>query len=259
MAEQPLHPLVLIPGLMCDATVWNAQIAALSDLAAVQVADHGLHDSLGAMAEAILRQAPMRFAVAGHSMGGRVALELMRRAPWRISGLALLDTSYVPLASGPAGERERQERAKLLELAQQQGMRAVGERWLRIPMVHPDRFGDRELIERILGMIERRTPEQFAAQVRALLQRPDARELLGTITCPTLILCGREDAWALAAAHREMAALIPGSTLVSIPHCGHMSTLERPTPVNEALRAWLLEVIARAAGAPRAAARPRRR
>jgi pimeloyl-ACP methyl ester carboxylesterase len=237
------HSLILIPGLMCDATVWAPQVAGLEDLAQIRIPDHGLADSLPAMAESILRQAPQRFAVAGHSMGGRVALELVRRASHRITGLALLDTSYLPRPEGAAGERELQERHKLLELAQREGMRAVGERWLRIPMVHPDRFGDRELLERILGMIEQRRPEQFAAQVRALLARPDATSLLGTIRCPTLVLCGKDDAWALLTAHRTMAALIPGSTLVSIPHCGHMSTLERPQPVNRALRAWLLEVI----------------
>ena len=246
---------------MCDATVWAPQVAALEDLAQIRIPDHGLADSLPAMAESILRQAPPRFAVAGHSMGGRVALELMRRASHRITGLALLDTSYLPRPEGAAGEREWQERHKLLELSQREGMRAVGERWLRIPMVHPDRFGDRELLKRILGMIERRRPEEFAAQVRALLARPDATALLGTIRCPTLVLCGRDDAWALLTAHRAMAALIPGSTLVSIPHCGHMSTLERPQPVNRALRTWLLEVIegSRASGAPgRAGKRPGR-
>jgi pimeloyl-ACP methyl ester carboxylesterase len=237
---------------MCDATVWAAQVAALEDLAQIHIPDHGLADSLPAMADAILRKAPRRFAVAGHSMGGRVALELMRRASDRITGLALLDTSYLPRPEGAAGERELQERQKLLDLAQREGMRAVGERWLRIPMVHPDRFGDHELLERILGMIERRRPQEFAAQVRALLARPDASALLGQIRCPTLVLCGKDDAWALLAAHRAMAALIPGSTLVSIRHCGHMSTLERPRPVNQALRTWLLEVIegSRASDAP---------
>ncbi len=236
------HPLILIPGLLCDATVWAAQIEALADVATARVAEPGACDSLGDMAEAILAQAPPRFAVAGHSMGGRIALELVRRAAGRITGLALLDTDYAPLPCGAAGERERQERHKLLELAHREGMRAVGERWLRIPMVHPDRLRDAELLERILEMIARRTPAQFAAQVRALLARPDAGSLLPMIRCPTLVLCGRDDAWALLAAHRTMAERIPGSMLVSIPECGHMAPLERPAAVSRALRAWLATV-----------------
>ena len=111
-------------------------------------------------------------------------------------------------------------------------------------MVHPDRLTDRELIEGILDMIDRRTPQQFEAQVRALLQRPDASGILAHIRCPTLVLCGQEDAWAQLTAHRDMAALIPGSTFASVPACGHMSTMERPQAVNEALRGWLEAVIA---------------
>ena len=236
--------MILIPGLMCDAAVWAPQVAALGNLARMRIADHGVRDSLEAMAESVIAHAPPRFAVAGHSMGGRVALEVVRRAPDRVTGLALLDTGYRPLPHGAAGERERAERLSLIETARSEGMRAVGRRWLRIPMVHPDRLTDRELIEGILDMIDRRTPQQFEAQVRALLQRPDASGILAHIRCPTLVLCGQEDAWAQLTAHRDMAALIPGSTFASVPACGHMSTMERPQAVNEALRGWLEAVIA---------------
>ena len=229
---------------MCDAAVWAPQVAALGNLARMRIADHGVRDSLEAMAESVIAHAPPRFAVAGHSMGGRVALEVVRRAPDRVTGLALLDTGYRPLPHGAAGERERAERLSLIETARSEGMRAVGRRWLRIPMVHPDRLTDRELIEGILDMIDRRTPQQFEAQVRALLQRPDASGILAHIRCPTLVLCGQVDAWAQLTAHRDMAALIPGSTFASVPACGHMSTMERPQAVNEALRGWLEAVIA---------------
>jgi pimeloyl-ACP methyl ester carboxylesterase len=185
-------------------------------------------------------------------MGGRVALEVVRRAPDRVAGLALLDTGYRPLPGGVAGQRERAERQSLIETARSEGMRAVGRRWLRIPMVHPDRLTDRELIEAILDMIDRSTPRQFEAQVAALLSRPDASELLPRIACPTLVLCGQEDAWAQLTAHRDMAALIPGSTLASVPACGHMSTMERPQAVSEALRGWLEAVM----GVARNEARP---
>jgi pimeloyl-ACP methyl ester carboxylesterase len=234
--------LVFVPGLLCDQAVWKPQMQALQGVARIQVADHGELDSLSAMAEAILAKAPAKFAVAGHSMGGRVALEVVRRAASRVTGLALLDTGYTPIAAGMAGEKEAAGRHELLDVARQSGMRAVGERWLRIPMIHETRLMDRKLVEPILQMFERRTPAQFAAQINALLQRPDAAPLLPMISCPALVLCGQEDAWSPLSTHRVMAQLIPHSTLVSVPRCGHMSTMERPVEVSAALAEWLKRV-----------------
>jgi pimeloyl-ACP methyl ester carboxylesterase len=237
------HPLVLIPGLLCDATVWPHQRAALQDLADVQVSDPGLLDSLPAMARAILANAPPRFAIAGHSMGGRIAFEVYRAAPERISGVALMDTGYHPLAPGEAGEREVAGRLALLEISRTQGMRAMAQEWVQ-GMVHPARLSDRVLVDPILDMFESRTPEIHAAQTRALINRPDAQPVIGTIQCPALVLCGHEDSWAPVQRHLEMAALISGSTFADIPDCGHMCTLERPDAVNAALRTWFLKVIA---------------
>ncbi len=234
--------LVFVPGLLCDQAVWKPQMKALQSVANIQVADHGELDSLSAMAEAILARAPARFAMAGHSMGGRVALEVVRRAASRVTGLALLDTGYTPIAAGVAGEKEAAGRHELLDVARQSGMRAVGERWLRIPMIHAARLKERKLVEAILRMFERRTPEQFAAQIRALLGRPDATQLLPMISCPALVLCGQDDAWSPLSTHRVMAQLIAHSTLVSIPECGHMSTMERPDEVSAALGTWLTRV-----------------
>ncbi|MFO7277198.1 MAG: alpha/beta fold hydrolase [Pseudomonadota bacterium] len=239
MTQEIAHDaLVLVPGLLCDETVWIPQREAFRNFLEVQIADHGRIDSLGGMAEAILDRAPPRFALAGHSMGGRVALEVVRRAPERVSALALLDTGHRGLPAGEAGERERAGRMRLLEMARREGMRAMGWQWLQ-GMIHPSRLQDRALIDPILDMIARKTPEIFEAQIRALLGRPDAVSLLPQIRCPTLVLCGREDAWSPYAQHREIAGLIPGSTLVAIPDCGHMCTLERPEAVNEALLRWL--------------------
>ncbi len=234
--------LVFVPGLLCDQAVWKPQIKALKSVAKIQVADHGELDSLTAMAEAILAKAPAKFAVVGHSMGGRVALEVVRRAASRVTGLALLDTGYTPIAAGVAGEKEAAGRHELLDLARQSGMRAVGERWLRIPMIHEARLKERRLVEAILQMFERRTVEQFAAQIRALLRRPDAAQLLPMISCPALVLCGQDDAWSPLSTHRLMAQLIPHSTLVSVPECGHMCTMERPDEVSTALGTWLKRV-----------------
>lgn len=230
--------LILIPGLMCDATVWEPQRDALEAIAGIRVALPGAHNSLIAMAEAILADAPPSFALAGHSMGGRVALEVMRRASHRVTGLALLDTGYRPLPRGQAGEREREDRSALLEMARAQGMRAMGRRWLE-GMIHPDRRADHALVEPILDMIEGKSAALFEAQIQALLARPDATDTLIDINCPTLVLCGREDAWSPVSRHQEISALIDSSRLVIVPQCGHMSMLERPEAVTGALRDWL--------------------
>jgi pimeloyl-ACP methyl ester carboxylesterase len=235
----PTRTLILIPGLLCDAAVWEPQVRALSDMARVEIANHGTLDSLGAMAETILATAPPRFALAGHSMGGRVAFEVMRRAPERVEALAIFDSGSTPLPAGETGAREAAGRWKLASIARSQGMRAMGEEWLKV-MIHPARSRDRALIDVILAMFERKSPEIYEAQIRALLARPDARPLLPGFRCPTLVLCGREDLWAAPPQHKEMATLIPASRLVVIPDCGHMSTLERPEAVMTAMRGWLL-------------------
>lgn len=229
--------LVLLPGLMCDAAVWRAQITALPAARCV-VPAWGLTDSLTVMAEQVLREAPTEtFALAGHSMGGRVALEVVRLAPERVERLALLDTGTHTLAAGDAGARERAGRMALLALARSRGMRALGEQWAR-GMVHPDQL-DTPLFESILEMLERSNPDQFAAQIQALLARPDAAPLLPAIGCPTLVLCGRDDAWSPPAQHAAMCAALPHARLCIVEHCGHMSTMERSADVSAALTEWL--------------------
>ena len=243
MAESTTRtlPLILVPGLLCDEHVWTSQRAALADLADVHVAEHALRDSLPAFAKDILNKAPARFALAGHSMGGRIALEVFRAAPERVAALALLDTGHNPLPLGGAGTRETDGRFRLLAMAREQGMRAMARDWVQ-GMVHPSRLEDHPLVDGILDMFESKSPDIYAAQIHALLNRPDAGAVLSQIKCPTLILCGHEDSWSTAPRHYEMAARIAGSTLVDIPVCGHMSTLERPEAVNEAMRAWLNKV-----------------
>ena len=237
------HTLVLIPGLLCDATVWLHQRAALAEGADVQICDHGKRDSLAAMAKAVLESAPSRFAVAGHSMGGRVALEVYRAAPKRVSGIALLDTGCDALASGVAGKREVAGRMALLETARRDGMRVMAREWVQ-GMVHSARVSERPLVDPILDMFESKTPEIYAAQIRALIDRPDARAVLHKIRCPALVLCGREDSWAPVQRHLEMSALIAGSTFVEVPDCGHMCTMERPEAVTTAMKKWFASVLA---------------
>lgn len=230
-------PLLFLPGLACDADVWQDQVRAFSKFTTVRVADYGLSDSIEKMARVAIDGAPERFVVAGHSMGGRVAFEIARSAPERIAGIALLDTAYRAFAGGEAGERETAARSALLELARTKGMRAMAEYWMK-GIVHPDRLADKVLTGAIVEMMGRKSPEIFAAQIKALLGRPNATPVLPAIRCPTLVLCGREDTWSPLAVHREMVTMIPGSKLAVIEHCGHMAPMERPADVTAALSAW---------------------
>lgn len=234
----PTPHLILVPGLMCDETVWTHQARQLATLTTVTIADHGSCDSLGKMAEAILEGAPARFAIAGHSMGGRVTLEVFRRARDRVAGMILMDTAYAPRREGVAGEREAEGRYGLLDIARKEGTRAMGAIWVQ-RMVHPSRLADTALLDSILDMIGRKSANIFGAQIKALLERPDATPLLAQIHCPTVVLCGRQDTWAILSQHEQMSAQIPGSRLVVIEECGHMSTMERPAEVTAAMRSWL--------------------
>lgn len=223
----------------------------------MRVASHGVLDSLEGMAQRILNESAGRFAIAGHSMGGRVALEVFRTAPERVSGIALMDTGVGALPAGDEGLREAEGRAALLAKARAEGMRAMAREWVQ-GMVHPGRLRDARLIEPILDMFEAKSPDIYAAQIRALLNRPDASEVLGTIRCPALVLCGHEDAWAPVQRHRDMAAAIGRCAFADIPNCGHMSTMERPQAVNEAMLSWLRTVgAAEKARSPRGGAGPR--
>jgi pimeloyl-ACP methyl ester carboxylesterase len=234
--------VVLVPGLLCDATVWESQTRALARFGRVRVAEHGSIDSLSGMAAKILGEVSGRFAIAGHSMGGRVALEVYRAAPERVVGIALMDTGHRPLSAGEEGKREEEGRAALLAKACSEGMRAMAREWVQ-GMVHPSRLSDAVLIEAILDMFEAKTPEIYAAQIRALLGRPDASSVLTSIRCPALVLCGDEDWWAPSLRHRDMAAAIPASNFVEVARCGHMSTMECPREVNAAMRSWLRQVV----------------
>jgi pimeloyl-ACP methyl ester carboxylesterase len=224
---------------MCDHAVWDAQIEALSDIVEARSMEWGEeHTSLVKMAEAVLATAPEKFALAGHSMGGRVAFEVYRLAPQRLTRLAVMNTGTAPLAEGDAGASEERDRRRLLDIAFKQGLRAMAMEWLK-GMIPDHRITDQSLVNAIIGMFERKTPELFLIQQEALLARPDARPVLPQIHCPTLVLTGEDDKWSGPARHEEIAASIPGSQLVLVPKCGHMSTMERPKEVSAAMRAWI--------------------
>ncbi len=227
------HTVVLVPGLLCDRWVWRPQAAALGRAAEVVVADASDRASITDMAEAVLAAAPGKIALAGHSLGGRVALEAVRLAPDRIERLALLDTGV-----GPVAPAEEASRTALVRKGYEDGMDAVADAWLP-PMVAEVNRSNATLMRGLRQMIRRATPQSLERQQRALLARPDAEEILPAIRCPTLVLVGREDAWSPVAQHEELAARIPVSTLVVVEAAGHMSTVEQPAAVSAAMLDWL--------------------
>jgi pimeloyl-ACP methyl ester carboxylesterase len=226
-------PLILLPGLLLDATLWQPQVAALGDIADMSVGDLTKDDSMAAMARSVLAAAPPRFALAGLSMGGYAAFEIMRQAPERVMRLALLDTS-----ARPDTPEQTKDRRALINMCQQGQFKGVTPRLLP-RWIHPSRLNDKALTETVMIMTARVGRDAFVRQQTAIMGRPDSRPGLSRITCPTLVLCGHEDQATPVEVHREMAADIPNARLVVVPECGHLSPLERPEAVNAAMRAWL--------------------
>ena len=171
-------------------------------------------------------------------MGGRVAMEVVRIAPHRVAGLALLDTGYLAKAEGEEGDEEVRKRMALLHIAQTQGVRAMAQEWVK-GMVHPNRLSDSVLLEAILKMFERKSAEIFANQLHALIERPDATPVLQSIQVPSLILCGLQDSWATPAQHQAMQHQVPHAVISMIDGAGHMAPMERPQAVSESMLKWL--------------------
>jgi len=225
-------PLVFLPGLLNDGRLWAPQVAELSDSANAVFGDLTGEDDMKRLAASVLNDAPPRFALAGLSMGGYVALEIMRQAPARVSALALVDTQARP--DSPAASEGRRA---LMARAATDFEGVIDTLYTRL--VHPARAADAALKARFTDMARAVGPAAFKRQQTAIMNRVDSRPFLPRITCPTLVLCGREDAVTPVALHEEMAAAIPGARLKVLEDCGHLSALERPEAVTEALRVWL--------------------
>jgi pimeloyl-ACP methyl ester carboxylesterase len=232
MAEK--ENLLFLPALLCDATMWNHQAEHLAEVAKITIADFTRSDSMGEMAEAALSTVKGNFALAGLSMGGYVALEIMRRAPQRVTRLALLDTS-------PRSDTEEQteRRHQLMQLTRDGKFDEVLAIFLS-QLIHPDRMKDKALCSEIGEMNRRIGPEIYLRQQKAIMGRPDSRDDLARITCPTLVLCGRHDALTPLEIHEEIVRLIPNSRMAIIEDCAHMSSMEQPQAVTVMLRDWLL-------------------
>lgn len=231
MAARPA--LYLLPGLLCDGALWRHQAEYLSDQADVTIADFTTQDSIPAMAASVLAAAPERFSMAGLSMGGYVALEVMRQGGGRVARLALLDTSARDF--DPA---RNDARRAFLDQARHGKFKGVTRRYLEA-FIHPDRLHDKALTHDITAMTERIGLDTYLRQQQAIIDRGDARDVLPTVRCPTLVVCGRQDVLTPVTSSEELAAGISGAALVVIEECGHLTTMERPQAVTALLSYWL--------------------
>jgi pimeloyl-ACP methyl ester carboxylesterase len=226
--------LVLLPGSLCDQEMWSEQIAALDDVASTQVILWDREESVVAAAEnALAGVQHQRFALAGFSLGGYVALEMVRQAPHRVIGLALLDTSGRP-------DRPENKPSRLANIASfESGSREVIDRFAELTFGPSTPSAVKAAIS---STMHRNAGAFYALQQTAMMTRPDARVSLTKIDCPTLVLCGAEDRATPPEIHREMMAAIRHAHYVEIPDAGHMTTLEAPDAVSKAMRMWLVEI-----------------
>lgn len=227
-------PLLLLPGMPLDAALWAHQTACLADVADVAVADLTGHDSMADLARAVLAAAPGRVALAGLSMGGYLAFEVMRQAPERVAKLALFDTS-----ARPDSPEQTANRRQAVELVKQGRYRQVVAGSLP-RLLHADALNDRALVDSVYAQAERIGTDAYVRQQTAIIGRPDSRPGLGAIRCPTLVACGRQDVITPPDLHEEIASGIPGARFVPIEDAGHLSPMERPQAVTALLREWLL-------------------
>ncbi len=227
-----MRHLILLPGLLNDAELWRDQVRALSPAIACQVADITQGDTLRQLAEQVLADAPPHFALAGFSLGGFVAQEIVRIAPDRVLPTGAARHVDPRGHAGACGETPGFERGGPGQRHIPRIRRPVADRYLA-----PEHLNDEAIVHRIRSMTARLGPEVFVRQNS--LERRDGTDLLRSLTCPVLILCGEQDAITPVADHREMAALVPQAKLVIVPGSGHMTPLEQPGLVTNALCEWL--------------------
>ena len=226
--------LILIPGLASDSVMWQAQLAALPAHFQTRVTDVATrYPTIEAMAQALLDEHPGELLLCGASMGGIIAMEVVRQAPDRVKGLALLGTNARPETEDVRALREAAvvffEQGRALEVLR-----------VNVPLAfHASRAADARLTQTYLDFVMAAGADQLVRQNRAIMARPDARLHLPAVACPVLVMCGDSDQLTPAECSREIAALVPHARLVMVPDCGHMLTMERPDIVNGALLAWL--------------------
>jgi pimeloyl-ACP methyl ester carboxylesterase len=224
--------LLILPGLMCDAGMFAATLAAFPQARAID--DHYAGaDTIEAMAEHVLASAPTRFALIGHSMGARVALEVVARAPDRVTRLMIADTGVHGVRDG-----EAESRHALRDLGRREGFDRLVDAWLP-PMVGDAARADAELMASLRAMCLRGGQAVFEAQTHALLHRPDTDAVLQALARPVAVVVGAEDQWSSVAQHEAIAARIAGARIHVIPGAGHMAPAEKPEDFNTLIREWL--------------------
>ena len=230
--------LVLLPGLACDARLWQAQMPVLPSALSPRVSDtHARHARIEEMADAVLREHDGPLVLCGASMGGMIAMEVSRQAPERVAGLALLGTN-----SQPESPETYKLRADAIELFERGDLREVLEPNVAFAF-HPNQADDEALVQRYLTIILDAGAQRLIQQNRALMQRPDQRPHLPQLRCPVLVMCGENDLLTPPPLSREIAALVPGAVLRWVPECGHMLTMEKPRFVNAVLGDWLQQFV----------------
>jgi pimeloyl-ACP methyl ester carboxylesterase len=225
--------LVLIPGLICDDEVWRHAARHLSDVAACVVVPADTGDTMQQMARDVLAAAPGRFAVAGFSMGGYVATEMLRQAPDRITRLALLDTS----SRVDTPEKAEGRRRTIVDCENGRFDAVIDDFVPRL--LHPDRMAE-PLADRVRAMGHRVGAATFARRHRAMLTRAGPRDVLEAFDGPVRVIMGRQDGLSPWEEHRELADWAPRGRLSIVEECGHMPPLERPQATTALLRHWLL-------------------
>ena len=228
------QPLVMLPGLLNDRRVFGRQIEALRARADISVPELWHDDTIEALVGRVLGEAPPSFALAGFSMGGYVALEIVRRAPERVRKLALIDTSARSETAG--GQRRRHALIAQTLLGRWRGITS-----LMLPLlVHRDRLADKALVGLLSDMALDIGSQGYVNQQRAIMSRRDNRRTLRRIAVPTVVICGLDDEVTPYEHSQEIAAAIKGARLIGLERCGHVSPLEQPAGVTAALREWLL-------------------
>jgi len=238
--------LVLLPGMLCDWAYWHEQEVALADICDVLIPSYGELNTITAMAEHVLARAAARFVVCGHSMGGRIVLEIYRLAPERVLGIGLFGTAYRAPESDAEREGELQRLSAQADRAEELGMRAFGHEWA-LRLLPAQRRGDEALVAAITEMVARQSPAIIRAQAHAGATRREYSDLLPQIRVPAFIGAGALDVLRELGPHQEMAAAIPNARLVVIPAAGHMMSMERPRETSAAIRSWLSETVLTAA------------
>lgn len=230
-------PLVLLPGTLCDSELWSHQVTNLSDIADVQIGVITKHSTIEEIAADVLRKAPPQFALAGLSLGGIVAIEMMRQAPDRILKLALVNTTANP----PFEQQQKQWAATMKDVEEGKFIEVVQEQF--IPnLFYKDHPKKKALQSKAMGMAVRVGEASYLNQLKAVASKPDGFEVLPTIACDTLFVVGREDALCTVEIHEKMHTIIPHSRLVIAEECGHLSPMEQPEFVTGAMREWLTNV-----------------